>query len=180
MAVFDPLLRHITPETPPYPTVHVSEGSCSLHKAVILHPALQVGVELLYHLFKGDSSGPPRYGFDAVFNPSERLGRELDLQHLSFREAEAQEAALMAGGHGALLPVHLEFEAFPQKLLDRLEHPFSGTFRLYIDIASSSAGESPPHALTEPDVNVSAHPALTLQPWPEGAASGQTALADAS
>jgi glyoxylase-like metal-dependent hydrolase (beta-lactamase superfamily II) len=32
---------------------------------------------------------------------------------------------------------------------------------------SSSAGESHPHALTEPDVTVSRHPALTTQPWPE-------------
>jgi hypothetical protein len=32
---------------------------------------------------------------------------------------------------------------------------------------SSSAGESHPHALTEPDVNLSAHPALIAQPQVE-------------
>ncbi len=32
---------------------------------------------------------------------------------------------------------------------------------------SSRAGESHPHPLTEPDVNVSTHPALTIQPSPE-------------
>ena len=37
---------------------------------------------------------------------------------------------------------------------------------------SSSAGESHPHALTDPDVNLSAHPAPLIQP--------QAALPDAS
>jgi hypothetical protein len=32
---------------------------------------------------------------------------------------------------------------------------------------SSSAGESHPHALTEPDVNLSIHPALIIQPQVE-------------
>ena len=39
---------------------------------------------------------------------------------------------------------------------------------------SSSAGESHPHALTEPDVNLSVHPALIAQPVPEEIASEQT------
>ena len=40
---------------------------------------------------------------------------------------------------------------------------------------SSSAGESHPHALTEPDVNLSTHPALIAQPSArDPSASGQT------
>ena len=47
-----------------------------------------------------------------------------------------------------------------------------------IDNASSSAGEFHPHALTEPDVNLSAHPALIVQPANEGTASEQTTPPD--
>ena len=43
---------------------------------------------------------------------------------------------------------------------------------------SSSAGEFHPHALTEPDVNLSAHPALIVQPANEGTASEQTTPPD--
>ena len=47
----------------------------------------------------------------------------------------------------------------------------------YISAESSSAGESHPHALTEPDVNLSAHPAPIVQPLTEETANGQTTLA---
>ena len=134
MAVPYPLFRHKTPQAPPYPAIQLREHGVCLHNTVILHPAFQVGVELLYHLIHRHSPGPPRYGLDTVFHPPERLGRKLDLQHLSFREAEPQEAALMAGGHGAFLPVHPKFEALFQELLDRIEHPFSGTLRFYIHV----------------------------------------------
>src|SRR5918992_322362 len=41
---------------------------------------------------------------------------------------------------------------------------------------SSRAGESHPHALTDPDMNVAAHPALIVQPPPDAAsASAQRA-----
>jgi hypothetical protein len=43
--------------------------------------------------------------------------------------------------------------------------------------ASSRPGEPPPEALTEPDVNVSAHPAPPIQPARRASANGQTVRA---
>ena len=48
-----------------------------------------------------------------------------------------------------------------------------------IVVKSSGAGESHPHALTDPDVTVSRHPALIVQPTVESLPpSEQTAVAD--
>src|ERR671924_2381776 len=51
---------------------------------------------------------------------------------------------------------------------------------LITPIESSHAGESHPHVLTEPDMNVSTHPALIVQPPDDAGTSGQIALAGAA
>src|SRR5215831_7727947 len=65
--------------------------------------------------------------------------------------------------HRALVSVHFEFQFLFQKLPDRRHHPFARRSTAYVDIASSRPGESHPQALTDPDMNVSAHPALIVQ-----------------
>jgi hypothetical protein len=45
-------------------------------------------------------------------------------------------------------------------------------------VESSRAGESHPHPLTEPDVNLSAHPAPIVQPKNKQSASVQTTMVD--
>jgi hypothetical protein len=52
-------------------------------------------------------------------------------------------------------------------LIDRVEDPERMIKQ------SSRPGESHPQALTEPDVNVSAHPALTVQPPPSAAIASE-------
>src|SRR5215510_2740418 len=54
---------------------------------------------------------------------------------------------------------------FRKKLFHkRLDFLFEEVFGTACDDESSSAGESHPHALTDPDVNLAAHPAPIVQP----------------
>jgi len=46
------------------------------------------------------------------------------------------------------------------------------------EYGSSRPGESHPHALTDPDMNVSAHPALTVQSVPDAAAANEQRALD--
>jgi hypothetical protein len=48
---------------------------------------------------------------------------------------------------------------------------FQFFFRVAGHYKSSRAGESHPHALTDPDMNVAAHPALIVQPPPDAASA---------
>ena len=70
-----------------------------------------------------------------------------------------------------------ELEPFRQECGDRGHDPFAAGFGGNVDVASSSARESHPHALTEPDVNLSAHPAPIAQPLTVEVASEQITLA---
>ena len=74
-------------------------------------------------------------------------------------------------------PVDPEFESTFQETFQASHDPFSCLAALHQNDESSSAGESHPHALTEPDVNLSAHPAPIVQPLTEETANGQTTLA---
>jgi len=77
---------------------------------------------------------------------------------------------------GSLLPVgSTELDQLRLRWMDRqseaveplrqhFHHPAGIVFQLEPDDKSSSPGESHPQALTEPDVNLSAHPALIVQP----------------
>ena len=59
--------------------------------------------------------------------------------------------------------VELQPEAL-QAFLEGIMEAFGVLLMLEADYESSSPGESHPQALTEPDVNLSAHPALIVQP----------------
>ena len=75
----------------------------------------------------------------------------------------------------ALLRMHREPEP-PEAFREHVKHPVGVRFPLHDDDQSSRPGESHPQALTEPDMNVSAHPALTVQPLLDAtSASGQRA-----
>ena len=74
---------------------------------------------------------------------------------------------------------------FQSSLLEELHHQrfdvcFEHCPRNACDDESSHPGEPPPEVLTEPDVNVSAHPALPTQPPDESNASAGTDLAAAA
>src|SRR5579863_6236221 len=67
----------------------------------------------------------------------------------------------------ALLHVDLDLKSgqfFPQSSIHRFIQPAMLPVGIHQDHQSSSAGDSHPHALTEPDVTVARHPALRLQP----------------
>ena len=71
--------------------------------------------------------------------------------------------------------VHRETKA-PEAFRQHIPHPVGVRFLLKDNDQSSRPGESHPQALTEPDMNVSAHPALTVQPLLDAtSASGQRA-----
>ena len=72
------------------------------------------------------------------------------------------------------------FTECQSSFLEKLLQAWSGVGFQYFSCGgrchtSSRPGESHPQALTDPDVNLAAHPALTVQPSPDGAiASAQT------
>src|SRR5262245_39113296 len=88
-------------------------------------------------------------------------------------EAQKGEAPLPAGVKTAepqetgLLRRDLEIE-FRQPLREHPREPFGVVLLAEGPHPSSRPGESHPQALTDPDVNVSAHPAPTVQPLPDG------------
>ena len=68
-----------------------------------------------------------------------------------------------------------------EKPIDTVAYPLGGCFAAYVDAESSSPGELHPQALTEPDVNLSAHPAPMDQPLvvyqtPTSQTSGDSAV----
>src|SRR5215831_10211611 len=59
--------------------------------------------------------------------------------------------------------VDLHLKPVGQEPAHRSHDPLAGAVTADVDIASSSGGESHPSALTDPDMTLSRHPALTLQ-----------------
>ena len=77
--------------------------------------------------------------------------------------------------HTGLVRMQCESVA-SQPLGQDIHHALRVVASLEADHTSSRPGESHPQALTEPDMNVSAHPALTVQPLLDAtSASGQRA-----
>src|SRR5262245_56600527 len=115
--------------------------------------------------------------------PAEGVGLPASLPDQLIRRARehfvSQEArALFGMADGRLGFCQVQVQGYVQKVPDPGHDPAG--LGLVADDAneeSSSAGESPPRALTEPDVHLAAHPALIVQPPPAKAASARTAPA---
>jgi len=82
-------------------------------------------------------------------------------------ETEPQKFRFRGFLHFALLRIDLQLQLSLQKLLHAFQYPLSGSLRLDIDVAVSGPREFHPRALSEPDVNLSAHPAPIIQPRAE-------------
>ena len=79
------------------------------------------------------------------------------------RERVAQELTLSRMSHATLGTIYHQTETLLQEALHRIEYSFARPLAANINVASSSPGELHPQALTEPDVNLSAHPAPIVQ-----------------
>lgn len=66
-----------------------------------------------------------------------------------------------------LLLVDLQPELLLDEPANAAHHSLGRLLAAYKDVAVSSPGESHPQALSEPDVNLSAHPAPIIQPLGE-------------
>jgi hypothetical protein len=125
--------------------------------------------------------------------PTRRLAADREVARLSVPLADVREAQkverfrlafapLLAVGDGVwptldqacLLRLELQPELV-QAVSQRRQEPLCLTSGLEAEHTSSRAGELHPRALTDPDVNVSVHPALSVQPPPAGGASARPA-----
>ena len=93
------------------------------------------------------------------------------------KEGKTEEFSQPGSTDLAFLLVHLKSEFDGQEPRDTHVHPLGRLAAFAIDSESSSPREPPPQALTEPDVNVSAHPAPIDQPMHRAISNGQTNLA---
>ena len=91
-------------------------------------------------------------------------------------EGKAQELAVIGSDYSALGSVDRQFQAVFEEVADAGQHPVARTAAVHHNGESSSPREPPPQALTDTDVNVSAHPAPIVQPFHPITASVQTAI----
>ena len=142
----------------------------------VRQPTPQIIPQLSDKLPKGPSASAlrqfpyPRFhaSYGLVAQPYPRLSAD----------TETQEEPFAGACHRAFGFVHLQFQMPVEVLSDGGFDPLARPSTLDVDIASSGAGEFHPHALTEPDVNLSVHPALIVQPpVPSPSASVQNVVA---
>ena len=179
------------PDKATKPCLHVPvdllEGQPRIAKRKIASPAKQEAVDIVNHLLHGS-----RYPSDGhVMDPGARSfqafrrGNHIQIPPGSVQttikpEGEAKEVktfpCLSQINHFRFVSIQDQVEA-PQRCLYKGVNAWPD--RAGHDHPSSSPREPPPQALTEPDMNVSAHPAPIIQPLHARGAgsSGQTNMA---
>ena len=119
----------------------------------------------------GDKPGPAGQLFDLSFEFTEGFVRPA---YLGSTESEAKKDDLICRDDTALVLIDPEFEGTFQETFEAFHDPFSRSTVLHQNDEVSSPGESHPQALSEPDVNLSAHPAPIIQPQAQSpSSSGQ-------
>ena len=126
------------------------------------HPAANVSPQLGQASFHRDAPATAGDLANAVLELADGLRRYVD-RRTRFHEREAEELELLARHHAALLLVHHQAKRVGQVAGNRCHDPLGSSWRLRKDRTPSSPGKSHPQALTEPDVSLSAHPALIVQ-----------------
>ena len=132
-------------------------GSEALAEKLRLIVSLMEEIESVFHRDAPTStSQPPEMVaevLDGPFRPTQ----------FASPEGKPQEDALVGGRDPTFLLVDHQLEPLGQKAGNALLDSRAGAVASDEDQQSSSPGESHPRALTEPDVNLSAHPALIVQ-----------------
>jgi hypothetical protein len=130
--------------------------------------------QLLKSIPRRDEPAPAGQFPQVVFERLERLIRPANF--LAF-EGKPKKVGLVGWSNLAFGRVNLEFQLNFDKAFDAGHYPFSGSPASHKNKKVSSPGESHFQALSEPDVNLSAHPAPIIQPKAKPpSASGQKAL----
>ena len=98
-----------------------------------------------------------------MLKPFQSFWRDNALNFWTGAKAKPEKLSLLRTRHRTLCLIHFELELLSNESRDAFHHPLTSPLAAHVDIASSRPGESHPQALTDPDLNVSAHPALTVQ-----------------
>ena len=159
-----------------YPGVQRSKG-CVMAVFEILKPALKGPIDIRYNREETMTISTPGLVTDRILEFL--LALTPGPAHAPFKMI-AQKVEATANGridNAGFRRVQSKAR-LGRPLLNHSQGKKSLIFRATQNDKSSSAGELRPHALTEPDVNLSAHPALIVQPANEGTASEQTTPPD--
>ena len=156
-----PLLPVAQAHSSAQPTSYFGYDPVILRYTVVVHPAPQTQGKLFHPILHGDKPAVTGQPPDASFEFSQRRIRPADF---TTDDGKAQEAGLIHPGDLAFGLVVLELEFAFDETFDRCHHALARPLTLHHDDEVSSPGELHPQALSEPDVNLSAHPAPIIQP----------------
>ena len=170
--------------------VHLTEGTTRATNPEVLYPAGKRGIDPRHHLREREGPTLPddvaHFRLDCFAGLLLRSQLEIVSVPLTFSDT-AQVKSQKPKGFPLQCVHHLRFllvqfhaqgrELFLEPLLGSFRPASFGVVATNGDDESSSPGESHPQALTDPDLNVSAHPALIVQsPHDATSANEQTTV----
>jgi len=165
----------------PYPTQRLA----AIAVVKVADPAFKHGVDFIHDPFKGHDRpisfgefGDPVFDFLLGFLRGLNMGIKLPGFPASAhadREPKKVKALCTGINNLCLGPVQSKLQSLQNS--PQHAHGLTGSTLPAEDDKSSSPRELPPRALTEPDVNVSAHPAPIVQPMHTTISNEQTKLA---
>jgi hypothetical protein len=159
-----PWLPHLAAEAPPDPGVQFLARRLGFGNATGGVPPLEVLSPIGHETPQGDAACPACALTDRLLARLQGCLTHLASVGPTPSNREAQKRAAPGAVHRTLRRMHRALPWSCEAPGHPGQHavPSSGAF--HIDIAVSRPGESHPQALSEPDVNVSAHPAPIIQP----------------
>jgi len=151
-------------QSPPNPTVQIPQLPRRFAEAEVPNPSPKVLGEIRYHPLRVHPAPAPRQFPYPGSKPTQRFVSDPPLRLSSLDDREPQELSPAGPVHRALIRVDLQLEPPCDEVAHATHHSLPRSLTANVDVAVSSAGESHPHALSEPYLNLSAHTAPAMEP----------------
>ncbi len=143
------------------PAFEIEDRTTPFRQSVIVPPTPNIAQPTVPQLFAGSVLLTIPELANSNLETFQAFWRYLNLAIPS--DSKTQKLPFPGSAGSTLFRIHFQSQVLLNPFWQALDQSVCRGRTAHVDVASSSPGELHPQALTEPDVNLSAHPALIVQ-----------------